>query len=313
MAERFAWLTFLNSDDYYIYMLLNLYYDLQKVQTKYPLYCGVTKAVSAETRERLKTVGIKLLEMDETIISKDLKASVKINNSKQDLAHYYKALVKLVLFKDSYAKFFDKVVYLDTDIQILSNIDDLFNFPHMSAVEDQAPFRSPTKIPYTIGSSKFCSGLIVWDYKNNPGLGKKILDSLNTLDLKLFWHDQAILNYYFKDWQYKTELHIPPEYCMMNLTGNFEQIWHPKAIHHTGRIKDFWPFNDKIFLVSVRWSYYKNIKEYLEAINNTIIFYNNKYNFNFPLLHLENITIKPLSNLKITNGGTLIYNNKTYL
>lgn len=53
------------------------------------------------------------------------------------------------------------MVYLDSDIGIYANIDELMLKPHMSAVEDGAPLPNREPGPYKIGDSIFCSGLFV--------------------------------------------------------------------------------------------------------------------------------------------------------
>ena len=41
---------FLNSNNYYIYMLIGAYYDLLKTKTKYPIYCAITADLDAKTK-----------------------------------------------------------------------------------------------------------------------------------------------------------------------------------------------------------------------------------------------------------------------
>jgi len=50
------------------------------------------------------------------------------------------------------------MVYLDTDLWVKQNVDEIMGMPHMSAVIDQSP--KPIK-PYVLGNSVFCSGLFV--------------------------------------------------------------------------------------------------------------------------------------------------------
>lgn len=149
-------MTFLSSNNYYIYMLLGLYKNLLDTKTKYPIYCGVTKEVSRDTRAILRKVGLKLIDLDTTVFSDKV-----IANSQQCCKHYAAAFTKLALLDTNIEKQFDKIVYIDTDVQVLANMDDLFDKPHMSAVADCAPAINKIANKYTVGCSIFCSGLFV--------------------------------------------------------------------------------------------------------------------------------------------------------
>lgn len=287
MKEKRAWFVFLSSNNYYLYMLLGVYKDLLDTNTKYPIYCGVTPDVNTNTRSILEKVGLKLINLDTSIIDVKFLANAKSKNSE----HYYKAFTKLTLFDTKIAQMFDKVVYIDTDVQILKNIDDVFDYPHMAAIEDVAPSRPHSK--YTLGCSIFCSGMFVWDFKNNPDLGHKILTELPKLDQNIAWHDQNVLNYYYQDWYNCPELHIPPEYGLMNVAKNFNLIKAPiKAIHYVSRLKTDWPFNCIKQIGEHQWKYGNvHFKEWIESLANTVDFFNNKYRLSIPRLHPENIKL----------------------
>ena len=126
-------------------------------KTKYPVYCGVTSDVSTETIRQLNKIGIKTILLNKKYIAD----SVFLEVSKNRVTHYITAFTKLLLLSDEVAELFDKVVYLDTDIQIFENIDDLFDCPHMSAVQDNAPGVVMRDTTYTLGCTRFCSGLFV--------------------------------------------------------------------------------------------------------------------------------------------------------
>jgi len=289
--ERRAWLLFLSSNNYYLYMLLGIYKNLLDVKTKYPIYCGVTQEVNFETRNILKTVGLNLIDLDTQIISADVIRAVKDNNSE----HYFKAFTKLTLLDTQVEKMFDKIVYIDTDVEILENIDEVFDYPHMAAIEDVAPSSNKIKTPYTLGCSKFCSGMFVWDFKNNQGKGHEILLKLPELDKKITWHDQNVLNYFYQDWREKPELHIPPEYGIMNFKANTDKL--PanikiKAIHYTSRIKTDWPFRHQKILKEYNWKFGNLFfKEWVQHIADSIKYFNEKYSLRIPSLHPENIVL----------------------
>ena len=287
--ERRAWLIFLSSNNYYLYMLLGVYKNLLDTKTKYPIYCGVTPEVTVGTKNILRAVGLQLIELDTSIITPQFLNSVQAKNSE----HYFKAFTKLTLLDTNVEQMFDKVVYIDTDVQVFDNIDDVFDYPHMAAIEDVAPSRGSCLTPYTLGCSKFCSGMFVWDFKNNPGKGHQILIELPKLDPKISWHDQNVLNYYYQDWRNKPELHIPPEYGIMNNKANFDKLTVPiKAIHYTSRLKTGWPFDRPTYIKERAWKNTNlHFKEWIADIAKTVNYFNQTYGLNIPAVHFENLKL----------------------
>lgn len=120
---------FLNSNNYYIYMLIGAYYDLLKTKTKYPIYCAITSDLDDKTKEVIKQIGINTIKVDAHAIS---KATTLAN-----VPHYKTAFSKLAILGKNVEAKFDKIVYLDTDMQFFDNIDELMEKPHMSAIADE--------------------------------------------------------------------------------------------------------------------------------------------------------------------------------
>lgn len=281
-----AWLFYLNSNDYYVNMLISAYKDLQDTNTKYPVYCAITKNVDSSTCLTLSTIGINLIELDTTLID-DCKF-IKSQKYKESLEWYKKAFYKLAILSANFEATFDKIVYLDLDIQILKNIDEVMDKPHMSAVINRAP-EGQLK-PYQIGQSNFCSGLLVWDFKNNHGLGTKLLNSLNTLDDKISWHDQNVFNFWYKDWIDKPELHLPPIYGLMNHADIYNKLADKsdlKIIHFVSRERNNWPFL-KLTNVPKKWCLFK---EWVKHISDNCKYFTNTYGVHILPLYPENIKI----------------------
>lgn len=285
-----AWLTFLSSNNYYILMLLSLYKDLLDTNTKYPLYCGLTESVTEETEKILSTVGINVFRLNTTALSKDVLKNIK----SKVCEHYFNAFTKLMLFSTDVEKMFDKVVYLDADLQVLANIDELMDCPHMSAVQDRAPGAVDKETKYILGCSRFCSGLFVWDFKNNPGVGQHIINSLPDLDPKIGWHDQSVLSYFYKDWINQKELHLDPTYGLMNFKKNFDifkqQNKKPKIIHYVGRVRNGWPFRYEVVVQEKDWTNHKlNFKEWVGNIAKHVSYFNRKYDLHLTIPNVNNI------------------------
>ena len=271
-----CWVFYLSSDNYYLYLLLSAYKDLIDTQTKYPVYCMLTNNVSYQTQTMLETIGIKSIYITQLNIS--------INKTLP--SWYQSALSKLSIIGADLEAKFDKIVYLDTDLWIKQNIDELMTKPHMSAVINHAPKEILNE--YKIGSSIFCSGLFVWDFKNNPGLGSTLLQTLDQLPTGIKWHDQNILNFWFQNWKDQPELHLPVDYGLMNHKNIYrliEDLYHIKIIHFTDRDRTHWPFETKVYMSDT----YCQFKAWVEHINLALQFFNIEYNLNLPQLNSNNI------------------------
>ena len=288
-----AWLLVLNSDNYYTLITIGLYYDLLQVKTKYPVYCVVTEKVSDTDKNILKTIGIKLIEVN-TEKSKliTLKDSVSRNNES-----WKNAFAKLLIIGSDFEKLFNKICYIDTDVRIFKNMDDIFNYDHMSAIEDAAPARKSLQQIYYPGRSIFCSGLFIWDYENHPNEGEEILDNLKKLkELKkdIIWHDQSVLNYFYQDWRDKESLHISPKYCLMNIAKNLKLVDLDDiyAIHYINKDRLNWPFKAKIiFKTDVLTEEFNqfSFKSWVKHITVGINYFNELYNLNILIPNADNI------------------------
>jgi len=284
-----AWMLFLSSDNY-IYYVLNVYKNLLDHNTKYAVCCGYTEDVSQTTVNILNKCGIITFKLD-------TKAILHENIKLRGISNWIKAFTKLGLLKNQLN--LDKMIYLDSDLGIYDNIDELFNKPHMSAVLDGAPLPNRKPGPYQIGDSIFCSGLFVWDFKNNNNDANKLLQLLPKLPKDVEWHDQNVLNYYYKDWQNQKNLHLDYTYGLMTTIPKFKFVnpvrgknW-PKVIHYIAGQgeKTKIPFiNQKFNLQS--WCDMLLIDDYYTEINNSIIALKQLYDFDLPLISTQNIVHK---------------------
>jgi glycogenin len=100
---------------------------------------------------------------------------------------------------------FEKIVYLDSDMMVLENIDELFALPHMSAVNAGRSF------PGNSNWKDLNSGILVVE----PRAG--LIDQLTKVILELADYDDAVsdqnvLHYLHQDWPTKRELHLDEQY-----------------------------------------------------------------------------------------------------
>lgn len=136
----------------------------------------------------------------------------KINNPTDvDRDHrWFPTYSKLHVFNQNQ---YDRVVYLDVDMLILRNIDELFEHKHMSATN--AGGMLPKKSSWThINSGLFVlepSHKLFEDMVSKVGKIEKI-ESGGTIDKPKYGSDQDFLNAYYPDWPNIDDLHLDHKY-----------------------------------------------------------------------------------------------------
>lgn len=125
MKTKQTYVTLISTDDFTIGAVM-LYLFLKKVKTKYPflVLCG----------DKVSNKSIKILDKY-NIQYKKLSEHMNVNTSdiNKDAYHarWSNTFDKLLIWTLTE---FDKIVYLDCDMQVIKNLDYLFDSPHMSAV-----------------------------------------------------------------------------------------------------------------------------------------------------------------------------------
>ena len=273
-----AYVTLLTTDNY-IYYILGLYESWKATKSKYKLYCAITNNISKKTLYILDTIGMPYFYIDIEPLQPFIKRSQKLGMVNK----YQQASNKLALFGCIQ---FNKCVYLDSDMLVFHNIDELFNKPDFSSVEDCAPVKyRPAK--YSLGESAFCAGMFV--FSPSKKLYDELLALTMTLPTNIKWNDQNILAYYLRNWMDKKELHLPCEYELniagrenvyntyIDLGGKDENI----KVKHYVTYKNA-PFKEVYYM---RDSVYNEYIKYYTFINSVI----KKYNLDLELVHLENL------------------------
>ncbi|MCC8146258.1 MAG: hypothetical protein LIO93_07440 [Bacteroidales bacterium] len=135
---------------------------------------------------------------------------------------------------------FDKIVFLDADMLILQNIDNLFELPHMSAVSAGKMF------PGNEHWVTLNSGLMV--IEPSLGLAERIMKTLDTWDRTLPVGDQDLIHEYYKDWPQQEKLHLSEEYnCFYSYMHYYlanKILSQIKVVHFIG-IKKPWMLSTK--------------------------------------------------------------------
>lgn len=187
--------------------------SLRQTQTKYPVLCLVTPDVSLETLQKLKDAGITVQEVALIPHPYDCTTYKKLNYT------------KLHVFG---LEIFQKIVYVDADMIILQNIDELFDKPHMTACragnnENWKHFNSGLMVIEP-------SLLLFRDMISKVGLSDKPME------------EQSFLHSYFPEWISRPEVQLPSEYNTLvgDAPHNLETI---KILHYVGERKPWTHFD----------------------------------------------------------------------
>jgi alpha-N-acetylglucosamine transferase len=183
------------STDDYVDGLLVMHRSLLATGTRYGLRVLVTPEVTAANVERCRAAGMTI-----SVVEPIDSGLATVEN---DVAHWAKTYTKLNIFGITDL---EKLVFLDADMVICSNIDELFDWPHMSAVN------AGGELPQLAHWRELNSGLMVVEPR------KEIFDDMRRKigTFKLADHgDQTFLHAYYPDWPERPELHLPHTYNQM--------------------------------------------------------------------------------------------------
>lgn len=180
--KRYTYVTLLSTSSY-LQGVIMLNWSLRQVGSKYPLFVLCSDKIDKYCLQQLERDGLNYL-----ICSNHITCDVSKINLDYGYAHWNYTFDKLYIWSLTQ---FSKVVYLDTDMQVVRNIDFLFDKPHMSAVcADQ--WNEP-------GQNKLNSGLIVIEPNIKEMNGMIDLWQSGAINLAHVG-DQDIIRAYYNDW-----------------------------------------------------------------------------------------------------------------
>ena len=223
--KNYSYVTVLNSAEYFE-GVQTLLYSLRKVHSVYPLIVLVPRGFDEKICKELIRIGAIVEYADNIELGK-----YKQLNKRQ---YWNETFFKLNVFN---MISYEKLVYIDSDMIVLKNIDELFKMPHISAVHGG-------KIIF--GWEDINSGLMVIEPDKN-----EFDDMLNLIPVvcekKIAanegYGDQDIISYYFRnvnlkwygerklDERYNTMIRCAHELCVKFGYNNL------KIIHFTGEKK----------------------------------------------------------------------------
>lgn len=188
-----AYVTLLNSENY-LKGVLCLNESLKRVNSQYPLIVAITREISEKSRQILNNNNIKTVVIEKM----DVPKCIKDKNSKGMFSHWSNTFDKLQIFEMTQ---FEKIVFLDSDMYVRKNIDNLFDCKNLSAVIDR---REPNVINEW---KKLTSGTLVIEPKE--GIVEKFVEIMKEISEKReSIGDQDVLQEYDENWGEKEELHL---------------------------------------------------------------------------------------------------------
>ena len=252
---NYAYVSLLTTESYLL-GILGVAKCLKNVNSKYPFYVLITDEISKETENLLNNLNITTIRKKSIEIPKIIKEK----NNKGAFSHWTYTFDKLSIFELTQ---FDKIVYLDSDIYIRKNIDELFDKKHMTTTPNRKFGPNITPPPELI------SGLLV--IEPSKGILNSFLDILSTISEKReSIGDQDILQEYYTDWKDHTELHLDLKY---NAFFTYLDYYIVKCNYS---LDDIYVFH--FILGKKPWDFSStSIKDYLKYLNDRVEFLYNKY------------------------------------
>ncbi|XP_010415009.2 PREDICTED: galactinol synthase 2-like isoform X1 [Camelina sativa] len=230
-GEKRAYVTFLAGNGDYVKGVVGLAKGLRKAESKYPLVVAVLPDVPEDHRKQLVDQGCVVKEIEPVYPPE--------NQTEFAMAYYVINYSKLRIWK--FVEY-NKMIYLDGDIQVFDNIDHLFDLPdgQFYAVMDCFCEKTWSHSPqYKIGYCQQCPEKVTWPeaklgpkpplyfnagmfvYEPSLPTYHNLLDTVKVVPPTLF-AEQDFLNMYFKD-IYKP---IPSAYNLV-----LAMLWrHPENI-----------------------------------------------------------------------------------
>jgi len=175
--------------DSYLFGALTLWKSLQDTKPKYPFHLLVTPNLSAETKTLIEKSGIKTIKID------PIKNPI-LNDPKDRRYYNYSKLNMWSLTQ------FDKIVYLDADMIVMHNIDELFEKPNMSSTNAGGELHKDWK--------QLNSGLIVLE--PSQSIFNDMKSKVGVIEKEKGKGDQAFIHQYYADWPERKELHLSHVY-----------------------------------------------------------------------------------------------------
>lgn len=240
-CDSMAYVTVLSTDNY-LEGVLVLNESLRLCKASYRLYVLVGSQISSTVQHTLARAGIRQIDSRPLNIPEDI---MQANVTSDYHRHWAGVFEKLLVFSLCQ---FDKIVYIDSDILVIKNIDHLFEKLHMSAV-------IADKYPGNEQCVDLNAGLIV--IEPEPDLTDRLIALLpEAFEQEKQWRTaagrplsmgvQSVINMFWCDWITMDELHLDGKYnVVINYLDYYFREWDYKwrgsdgihVLHFLGEVK----------------------------------------------------------------------------
>jgi glycogenin len=185
-----AFITILTTENYLPGVVV-MFNSLKNTKTNIPFYCMINEKISQQSINILQKSGI-------TPIKVNLIHNPVHTNPNDRKYYNYNKLNMYGMVQ------FDKLVYIDSDMIIFKNIDDLFEKDHMSSTN------AGGEIPeFRLSWNQLNSGLVV--VKPSTDLFNDLISKIGKITVKDVG-DQAFIHSYYPQWARMRNLHLSHVY-----------------------------------------------------------------------------------------------------
>jgi len=239
--DAMAYVTVLSTDNY-LNGVLVLHQSLVRCKSRHPLYVVVGGEVSADVEGVLERAGIRTLPFTPLDIPDEILSANRASDYHQHWAHVFEKLLVFSLTQ------FDKLVYIDSDILVVRNIDDLFERPHMSGV-------IADRYPGNEDCVDLNAGVMV--IEPEADLTQRLVAKVpEVFESEKRWRAaagrppsmgvQSLINFFWSDWKTTPDLHLAPTYNVLaphldHYVKHEHYRWRGpdgiRVIHYIGQVK----------------------------------------------------------------------------
>lgn len=226
MTNKYTYVTLLGTDDYLVGTLC-LWKSLRNVNSKYQLLVLCSQNISINVLNTLKSMGIQHRVLEEQIITE--------HKNEGEFARWSFTFDKLQVFN---LVEYEKIVFLDSDMFVVKNIDHLFDAQHMSAVVADK-YDQPE-------CEELNSGLMVVVPSEREY--KELISVLHSKVIKKLpmCGDQDIIRQYYNNWPNESTQKLPNQFNMY-FTNIKKYEWEVSVIHFVYDKKP-WNYSWKAFI-----------------------------------------------------------------